>query len=286
MANSVIIPPPEEESSQKNGLLVRFEIDNFPAEYREYYEIKRNNLFASIQGFGEVWNLYMGLDHIFMREFSDLKTACDLDRIFPLLLYFNAHAKIRVAMELAFTGCLAEARSILRDAIEFVGHAHTMLSDVELQKTWLSKNDGKAALDEFKQAFEKQKKEGIFKGLNELHKTWGDLSETGSHATINAMCDRFAQVDSADHIEFRLSYCGAEHRHWALSIFSMLLTCFTMEQTLFSDYESRLKLDAELMKLKSEFERQKEQLREKMKVKYKVEPPSPIEVPKPLIFRP
>ncbi len=271
---------------QKPDLLVQFEIDNIPAEYREYYEIKRNNLFASIQYFGEMWNLYMALDHIFMREFGVMKTARELDRMFPLLLYFNAHAKIRVAMELALTGCLAEARSILRDAIEFVAHAHTMITDVELQKKWLSKNDGKTALEEFKDAFERHKKKGVFKGLDELHKTWGDLSETGSHATINAMCDRFVQIDSADHVEFRINYCGVEEKQWALSLFSMLMACVTMEQLLFDDYESRLKLDIELMRLKGEFDRKKEELREKIKVKYKVEPPSPIQIPKPIIFRP
>jgi hypothetical protein len=115
---------------------------------------------------------------------------------------------------------------------------------------------------------------------------WGQLSETGSHATINAVSDRFVQVASDDHVEFRLNYCGVEPRMWALSIFTVLLTCFTMEQTFFNDYESRLKLDAELMRIRGEFERCKEQLREKVKVRYKVEPPSPIQIPRPLIFRP
>ena len=273
-------------NSAKLDLLVPFETENIPAEYREYYEIKRHNLFASIDYFREMWNLYMALDHIFMREFADLKTARELDRTFPLLLYFNAHAKIRVAMELAFTGCLAEARSILRDAIEFAAHAHTMLTDVELQKKWLSKNDGKAALEAFKDAFERHKKNGIFKGLPELERVWGELSETGSHATINAMCDRFVQVDSAEHVEFNVNYCGVEERLWALSLFSMLMTCVTIEQTLFGDYESRLKFDDGLSQLKGEFDRKKEQSREAIKIKYKVEPPSPIEIPKPIIFRP
>lgn len=271
---------------QQPDLLVPFEIENIPAEYREYYEIKRNNLFASIQYFRGMWNLYMALDHIFMREFGDLKTARELDRMFPLLLYFNAHAKIRVAMELAFTGSLAEARSILRDAIEFAAHAHMMLTDVELQKKWLSKNDGKAALEEFKDAFERHKKDGLFKGMDELHKTWGDLSETGSHATINAICDRFVQVNSADHVEFRINYCGVAEKPWALSIFSMLMACVTMEQTLFGDYESRLGLDPDLLKLRTDFERKKEVERERIKDKYNVEPPSPIQIPRPIIFRP
>lgn len=276
-----------QKNLQESELLVRFELDNIPSDYREYYATKRNNFFASIQGFGEMWDYYLRLDAIWMREFADLKTARDASRMFPLLLYFNAHAKMRVAMELAFSGCMAEARSILRDAIEFVAHAHTMLNDPELQKTWLSKNDGKTALNAFKEAFEAYKIERAFKGLDELHKTWGELSETGSHANLNAMVDRFVQVTSDDRVEFRLNYTGVEQRMWALSLFSMLLTCSTMEQTLFNDYDSRLKLENDLVRMRGEFDRYKERLREILKVRYKVEPPSGIHpAPKPTIYRP
>jgi hypothetical protein len=273
--------PPEPD------LLVKFEMDNIPAEYREYYAIKRNNFFASIQGFPEMWDYYLRLDAIWMREFADLRTARDPERMFPLLLYFNAHAKMRVSLELAFSGCISEGRSILRDAIEFVAHAHAMLNDPDLQKTWLSKNDGRAALKAFKDAFEYYKDERLFRGLEELHKTWGDLSERGSHANLNAMCDRFVQVTSADEIEFKLNYTGLEPRMWATSLFTMLLTCFTMEQTLFNDYDSRLKLDDVLMRMRGEFERYKEQLREKLKVRYGLEPPGGIHpAPRPTIYRP
>jgi tetratricopeptide (TPR) repeat protein len=272
---------------KETELLVKFELDNIPSDYREYYSAKRNNFFASIQGFREMWDYYLRLDAIWMREFADLKTARDASRMFPLLLYFNAHAKMRVAMELAFSGCMAEARSILRDAIEFVAHAHTMLNDPELQKTWLSKNDGEIALKAFKEAFEAYKIDRAFKGLDELHKTWGELSETGSHANLNAMVDRFVQVTADDQVEFRLNYTGIEQRMWALSLFSMLLTCSTMDQTLFNDYDSRLKLDNDLMRMRGEFDRYKERLREILKVRYKVEPPGGIHpAPKPTIYRP
>ncbi len=120
-------------SIPENELLVPFESQNLPTEYKEYYLAKRQNFFASIQGFSETFNCYMLLDKICFREFQDIKVAGDPDRMFPLLLYFNAHAKIRVSMELALSGCLAEARSILRDAIEFVAHAHHMLGDPALQ---------------------------------------------------------------------------------------------------------------------------------------------------------
>lgn len=41
---------------ETDKLLHKFEVDNIPAQYREYYGIKRNNLFASIQGFPEIWH--------------------------------------------------------------------------------------------------------------------------------------------------------------------------------------------------------------------------------------
>src|SRR5260370_3815715 len=122
-----------ETSAPENELLVPFESQNIPAEYKECYLTKRQNFFASIQGYSETFDCYMLLDKIWFREFQDLKVASDPNRMFPLLLYFNAHAKIRVSMELALSGCLAEARSILRDAIEFVAHAHHMLTDPALQ---------------------------------------------------------------------------------------------------------------------------------------------------------
>src|SRR5204863_6137017 len=129
------------------------------------------------------------------------------------------------------------------------------------EKGWLSKNDGKAAAEEFKEAFERKKKEGLFKGLEELHEKWGELAETGSHATLNAMADRFVQIESADHIDWNINYSGAEASLWALSLFTMLLTGFTMEDTLFRDYEDRLKLDPELMRMRSKFQTFKESLR-------------------------
>ena len=256
-------------SISESDLLVPFEIQNIPREYKEYYLAKRQNFFASVQGFSETFDCYMLLDKIWLREFQDLKVASDLNRMFPLLLYFNAHAKIRVSIELALSGCLAEARSILRDAIEFVAHAHHMLSDPALQMKWLSNNDQQKA---FKEAFEKNKKAGLFNELDELHKAWGDLSETGSHATINAVCDRFAMVEDGKTFEWQMRYLGIEPRMWGMQLLWMLLVCFTMEQTLFLDYENRLQLDDTLLKMRAEFENRKEQLRRDLIVRYEVPP--------------
>ena len=271
---------------QETDILVPFEIQNFPSEYRGYYKTKRNNLFASIQNVPDLWKCYHLLDQIWRREFDDLETATDAARMFPLLLYFNAHAKMRIALELAFSGCLAEARSILRDGVEFVAHAHAMCADAALQKVWLEKSDGKAALKAFDDAFTRNKKTGLFNGLPELHKSWGELSETGSHANPSAISDRFVHISADKHIEFRLKYTGADTKLMVLMPFSMLLTCSTMENTLFSDYDGRLKLDNQLMQMRGEFERYRETLREHIKQQLNLSPPGGVHQPRPTIFRP
>lgn len=231
---------------------------------------------------------HLRLDAVWLRGFADLYVARDPNTMFPLLLFTNAHAKTRTAMELAFSGCLSEARSILRDAVEFVAHAHTMVNDPELQKTWLSKDDDAAALKAFMDAFENYKKDRVFKGLDELHETWCQLSEMGSHANINATVDRFVQVTDDKHVTFKLNYTGIEsERIWRTSIFTMLLTCSTMLGTFLIDYDGRLVLDNTLMRMRSECDRMKEELREMLKVRYKIEPPRGIyPAPKPTIFRP
>jgi len=138
------IPTPDE-----NDLLLPFEQQVLPAEYKSYYQTKRNNFFASIQRFPALWNYYVQLDKIWVYEIDLLKPSSP-NRAFPILLYINAHAKVRITIELAFTGCIPEARSILRDAVEFVAHAHHMLKDPRLQTIWLNKNDDeKAFLKEF-----------------------------------------------------------------------------------------------------------------------------------------
>ena len=256
---------------QESDLLVPFEIQNLPKSYKDYYAVKRNNFFSSIQGFPEMWKYYTMLDEIWLREFSDLKPPGSAAQLFPLMLYINAHAKARIGIELVLSGCLPEARSILRDAIEFVAHAHAMITDPNLQAIWLSKNDEREA---FSKAFEHHKKQGIFKGLDELHRSWGHLSETGSHATLNAICDRFKVTKSDDGGQsWQLNYSGADQRLWAMSLFSMLLTCFTMENTFFGDYAGRLNLDHVLVGMRADFERHKERTREYLKARYKVEPP-------------
>lgn len=104
----------------ENDLLLRFEQENLPPHYRDYYVAKRQNLFASIEGFSPLWRCFMLLDEIWLREFEDMRATRDIHRMFPMILFMNAHAKMRIALELGLSACLAEAYSILRDAVESV----------------------------------------------------------------------------------------------------------------------------------------------------------------------
>jgi hypothetical protein len=114
------------------------------------------------------------------------------------------------------------------------------------------------------------------------------LSETGSHSNINATVDRFVQVTDDKNIEFRLNYTGVENQQlWAMMIFTMLLTCSTMESVFFGDYEDRLKLDDTLMRMRRECDRFKENLRRTLIARYKIEPPGGVHAaPKPILYRP
>jgi hypothetical protein len=250
---------------RESDLLLPFESQHIPEHYKDYYSAKRNNLFASIEGFPEMWKCYTLLDAIWLREFADLCPPGSAKQLFPLVLLWNGHAKIRVSIELTLSGCLGEGRSIMRDAVESVAHAHRMLFDPQLQNVWLSKDTDEVA---FKKAFEQSKKQGVFSGLAQLYEAWCWLSETGSHATLNSLSDRFSAVTSESGGTWTYHYCGVEPHIWEMSLFHMLMICFTMEQTLFKDYETRLKLDHVLAGMRSQFESHKEQVQESMKMRY------------------
>ncbi len=261
------------QDSDDSELLVQFERENIKDDYRVFYSIKRNNLFSSIQGFPEHWEFFCLLDEIWRREIGDLEVAIDPDRTFPAVLYMNAHAKLRVSMELAFSNCMPEARSILRDAVETVAYAHHMLRDPANQLIWMKK-DEQSGEKAFKKAFEENKRTGLFSGLAELHEKYGELSEAGSHPTMLSFANRVTIDDRDGQRHMIVNYSGApDRRLFAMELFSRLLTGFVMERTFFEDYAGRLQLDVRLTQMRHDFERFKENLRRTLIAKYKVQPP-------------
>jgi hypothetical protein len=66
----------------------------------------------------------------------------------------------------------------------------------------------------------------------------------------------------------------------------MILTCSTMENTFFLDYNDRLKLDLELITKRTAFTNAKERLRASIINTFQLSPPGGIHQPKPTIYTP
>jgi hypothetical protein len=258
----------------ESELLLKFEKDNLPADYKDYYVTKRQNLFASIQAFPGIWHCFVSLDKIWLREIDDVKTVRDMKKMFPLILFLNAHAKSRIAFELGLSACLTEAYSILRDAIESIAHGHRILVNPDLLKIWLDKNDGKLARDAYNKEFWNSKEERLFEGLDELHGLWKRYSEHGSHTNINSIVSRFVMEEDATTLTWKLMYTGLSPRILGPALFELLLAFHYMERVMFKDFEDRLKLDVSLVDMRVRFDHDKEAMRRNIIKVFGIKPPA------------
>jgi len=213
------------------------------------------------------------LDLILFTEFQDMARATDTNRMFPLVLFLNAHAKIRVSTGLAFSRCMEEARSILRDAIETAVFAHYMLGDPNLQKVWLSKDDEVKEANQFKEAFEKDKKNRAFKGQAELLEQWGRLSETGAHSTPQAVVSRFVIKESEQEVHFALNYTGVEDRVWEPETFTLLRNVSRIERMVFDDFRQRLQFDEALIQNRTRAEKLRKLCQQEVIRKHNIQSP-------------
>ena len=262
------------DNSKDSDLLVPFELATMTGDYGEYYKIKRNNLFATIQKCAGVWELFRRIDEIWKREIDDLEVATRADRVFPLMLYMNAHAKMRLSVELGFSGCLPECRSILRDAVENVAHAHHMLRDPANVKVWLQRDEPNGKKP-FHLCFEANKKTNLFKGLDDLYHKYGELSDAGSHPTMKAMHNRMGIETISEGKQWRLHYTGVpDPKTYEMELFGRVLTIFEMERTFYGDYQGRLQFDDQLMRMRHEFKVFKENLRRTLIARYNIKPPA------------
>ncbi len=255
-------------------LLTKFERDTLCAPYRDFYVAKRNNLFASIDGLKDLWGCFMLANAVWMREFEDMRSVRETGRMFPPMLFMNGHLKMLIAMELAFSSCLTEAYSILRDAIESVAHGHRLFSDPALQVIWFEKNAGATSSEDFNREFWHSKESKLFDGLPELFNLWKRYSEIGAHTNISSIVSRFEIQEDSAAVTWKVNYTGVgEIRLLVTALFEMLLIFSVMERVFFKDCESRLQLDPELIQMRAKFQRDKEQLRSKIIRAFNIRPP-------------
>ena len=237
-------------------LLLPFERQAFRGEYKEFLKIKRGNCFATIQSFPGLWRSFQLLDDIWLRDFADLENPSDVKHMLPIILFMNAHARYRTAFELALSCCIPDAWNVLWSGIESTAHAHKILREPHLAVVWLDKDEGPAENRAYKKAFEESKRESLFstrQGLGVLHKFWSDYSETATHSTVASLGLRFQSEETPTHIRWQLNYFEADQANLAVFLFSLLLCSLHMEDVLYRSFESRLKLDVRLAKMRRAF---------------------------------
>lgn len=260
----------------ESDLLTGFELLNLRGDYREYFKTKRNNFFATMQELPDLWKCFQLLDQIWIRQFNDLQNLGDTKQMLPGLLFMNAHAKFRIAMELGFCCCLGEAWDILRGAIESVAHAHKLVREPHLMKVWLEKDDGKRAAEAFKDTFERNKKESLFPaqhGLDKLHTIYSQFSEWGTHTTVASIAQKFATCETSSHVEWKLNYTGAEPQVLTTSLFLMLVASALMERAFYGTYEARLQFDTELNRMRSSLREEAGIIRARTIKQFNLRPP-------------
>ena len=226
------------------SLLLDFEKLAFSKDYAEYFAVKRNNFFANIKAFREVWQCFMALDELWMQEFGDLKHLTDPNAGLPIALFMHAHALFRLAIEAGFTGSLAECRNLFRMSIEAAYQACAILKQPELATTWTKAARSPEAMDEFNRAFNEDKKKKFEAlGLSELHKWWRQYSDWG-HIGVSALGGGRLNMDvPPQKVEFEVKYFETDEKVVSLALLDLLYASHILEKAFFSCSRDRLRLD-------------------------------------------
>jgi hypothetical protein len=140
-----------------------------------------------------------------------------------------------------FSGCLPEAADLLRTGVESAVHAYRIKADPSLAVVCLQKDD---AVDRraYPEAFEKQKKTRLFKGLDDLHQYYTKFSEW-SHTTVTSLAFKSELTESDTDLNFRHQYFETNPKKLRSFITLAIGAVAAIEQTFFRSFSRRLELD-------------------------------------------
>jgi hypothetical protein len=238
--------------ANRDELLLPLE-KRFPEGYQTYYAIKRNKSFAGVTTFPDMWECFLRLDEIMTYELEVSSQITEFYRLLPFMLFGHAHAQLKIALELGFTGTFPEAFNIARMAVESAYQGHKLISDPTLASTWAKRDRGEAERKDFRKAFDFEKSDGYAAlGLSELHKYWTQFSEW-SHPSVSSLNQRFTMTE--------VKYFETDPERKALNIFSLLFAMHKIENALFAAFVSRLKLDYGLEKRRIAFGQMADRMR-------------------------
>jgi hypothetical protein len=250
--------PTEEE------LLLPFERAHFRPPFREFLSGRRGAFINTIQAFPDIWYAFEVLDETWMTAINTLRVPGGKDRILPVLLLLNAHVRVQIAFELAFSRCLSEAGAVLRNAIESVAYADNFLrKPVEISQlsgllpTQLQSAEQQERLSVhrvMKREFKKREAKLFLPKdrLGRLHQHWYKYSERGSHMTFGAMSLRLLSLTEAS-TELSLHYNDAPRDTTYAVLITFLDCCQAMHEVLVNGFRTRLELNPEFLKLSQRF---------------------------------
>lgn len=246
-------------------LLLPFEQKVFRLEWKSYFEVKRQNWLASIEGFRSLWDLFAQLDEIFHRGLTNCANLRDIDNFIPLLLFIKSHRSIRIVAEIAFATHITEAADLTRSAIECAAIAHKIHREPDMAVVWSCKTDGKAESVSYSNAFEKNKKLNLFPDsypfLAQLHQQYSFFSEFGTHTTIQSLALQYQEAASDTHYKGSVKYVEPDSATIAKFINLLMNVFWLIENAFYDAFSARLSLDYSLEQLRSKFADDKESVR-------------------------
>jgi hypothetical protein len=261
-----------------SDVLAPFESKALRGDYRAYFETKRENFRASINNLPLLWDCFQLLDEIWIRELADTQQIKDPNLALPAALFRDAHARLRIAMELAFYCCVHEAFNSLRLGIEGVYHACKILNNPEQieqrARVWVeSANRTRNAEKAFNVLFEQNKRQSFDEcGISSLYRFWNDFSRY-SHSNMDSFSIRLESVQSATGVTWNVHYFEGRPPNIAGTIFWLLLGSVEMEKALFERFKARLSLDPFLVDLRKRFDDTKEEARRDIIRRFNWKPP-------------
>jgi hypothetical protein len=234
-------------------ILLPGEHKNLRGSYREYFITKRQNYLAVVRDLPELWDCFLRLDEIWMRNLDNMRISLEDERPPLIAMFRHSHQQFRIAFELAFSTAITEAWGIMRGSIDSAMVAYSIFQKPKLLAVWVRKNDGGAAKNAYTEAFKSANLFPAEYGLSELKSFYGDYSERGTHPGPAAISMHVNIKERATGQDWNHTYLETEPKRTAAALFRMLEASALVERACFHCFEDRLKLDSELMDMRVQF---------------------------------
>ncbi|HKW61881.1 MAG TPA: hypothetical protein VJN89_04990 [Candidatus Acidoferrum sp.] len=243
--------------------LFPIESESFHSGFETYFKGKRQNFFLNLKAFKALWECLQLLNDIWIRESSNLETLTDVRHLLPKTVFMSAHGRFLNAVELGFSCCIGDAYTLLRDAIEAVAHAHRIFKDPSAEDAWVSKHKGQAELEAHDRVFKWQKKKNLFPndvpGLKQLYFYYQQFCEIATHTSVSSVGKNFEDVSSSGSVRWAFHYFEINPQRMAGFLSALLQVSARMEEVFYGCFEVRLNLDPELVRMRAEFQKVRDQ---------------------------